>query len=135
MLADGSFEEMKSLFEYYYRALGLSKQRARLLGKHGAFFPETMTQFGTFAGGWFGWAAQDGSVAVNCTGVVSDSGGGRVAWQKSNRYRRFFLSVSLRVSLSLSLTLSTSLCVSFVLQYPPSVTLKGIIGKAAWSSQ
>ena len=50
MPQDGSFEEMKSLFEYYGRALPLSKQRAALLGKRGAFFPETMTQFGTFAG-------------------------------------------------------------------------------------
>eukprot|EP01050_Picozoa_sp_SAG11_P007987 SAG11_NODE_683_length_7747_cov_3.047463_4_plen_126_part_00 len=42
----------------------------------------------TFAGGFWGWAAQEGSGAVNCTGVESRSGGGRVATQKSNRYHR-----------------------------------------------
>eukprot|EP01050_Picozoa_sp_SAG11_P007986 SAG11_NODE_683_length_7747_cov_3.047463_3_plen_47_part_00 len=46
MLANGDVEEMKSFFEYYFHALPLSKQRAKLLGKRGAFFPETMTQFG-----------------------------------------------------------------------------------------
>ena len=84
---------MKSLFEFYGRALRLSKQRAALLGKRGAFFPETMTQFGTFAGGHFGWGAQAPqgqgvTGAVNCTGVASISGGGRVAWADSNRYHR-----------------------------------------------
>ena len=73
-----------SLYIYIYIYICLHTPRAPFLDC--LRLSETMTQFGTFAGGYWGWAAQEGSWAVNCTGVVSDSGGGRVAWQKSNRH-------------------------------------------------
>ena len=44
MLADGRFEDMKSLFNFYHRVLEVSKARTKAWYNisEGTFFPETM---------------------------------------------------------------------------------------------
>ena len=45
MLADGRFEDMKSLFGFYFRMLDVSKARTKAwFGISGTFFPETKQQ-------------------------------------------------------------------------------------------
>jgi hypothetical protein len=45
MLHDGRFEDMKSLFEFYFAALPVAKARTKAwYNISGAFFPETMHQ-------------------------------------------------------------------------------------------
>lgn len=56
MLAAGDFDLMDPLFSFYERILPLCRARARLYyGAEGAFFPETVTPFGTYANGDYGW--------------------------------------------------------------------------------
>ena len=56
MIAAGDFDEMQSLFRFYRNALPLCKARAKLYhNAEGAYFPETMTIFGTYANGDYGW--------------------------------------------------------------------------------
>lgn len=56
MLQTGDFEQMQPLFNFY---LGLMKAQKCLASKYygvkGAFIPETMTIFGTYANGDYGW--------------------------------------------------------------------------------
>ena len=56
MLARGDGDRMKSLFDFYFRALEGCRARARLYhGVSGAYFPETMTTFATYGNGDYGW--------------------------------------------------------------------------------
>ncbi len=56
MLAAGDFDSMDPLFRLYERALPLCRARARLYHDvDGAYFPETMTTFGTYSNGDYGW--------------------------------------------------------------------------------
>ncbi len=56
MLAQGDFEMMQPLFAMYRDVLPLCESRAKLYyGAEGAYFPETMTSFGTYANGDYGW--------------------------------------------------------------------------------
>ena len=56
MLANGDFEMMEPFWKLYEAALPLAKSRAASYhGVKGAYFPETMTPFGTYAGTDYGW--------------------------------------------------------------------------------
>lgn len=56
MLARGESELMQPLFDFYARNLPLCVQRAKLYhGVEGAYFPETMTSFGSYSNGDYGW--------------------------------------------------------------------------------
>ncbi|TAH38580.1 MAG: LamG domain-containing protein [Planctomycetota bacterium] len=56
MLASGDFELMAPLFRMYGGALPLCGARARrYYGAEGAYFPETMTHFGSYGNGDYGW--------------------------------------------------------------------------------
>lgn len=56
MLASGDVEMTEAFFRLYEKALPLAKARAAdYHGVKGAYFPETMTVFGTYAGGDYGW--------------------------------------------------------------------------------
>ncbi len=56
MLASGDFDMLVPLFRFYGDVLPLCAARARLYhGARGAYFPETMTSFGTYANGDYGW--------------------------------------------------------------------------------
>lgn len=56
MLASGDFEMMEPLFRLYESNWQLAESRTRLYhGCEGAYFPETMTVFGTYSGGDYGW--------------------------------------------------------------------------------
>ena len=55
-LACGDYEECRAIFRLYREALPLCQARAKLYyGAQGAYFPETMTIFGTYANGDYGW--------------------------------------------------------------------------------
>lgn len=56
MIARGDFDECESLFRMYRDALPLCEARAKLYHNvSGAYFPETMTIFGTYANQDYGW--------------------------------------------------------------------------------
>lgn len=56
MLAQGDFEQMEAFWRLYERALPLAMARAQSYHRaKGAYFPETMTPFGTYAGQDYGW--------------------------------------------------------------------------------
>lgn len=56
MLASGDFEMLEPLFRTYLAALPLAKARTALYhGAKGAYFPETMTFFGTYSNNDYGW--------------------------------------------------------------------------------
>ncbi|MEI7577925.1 MAG: DUF5703 domain-containing protein [Armatimonadota bacterium] len=56
MLANGDFDMMEPFWRLYEDALPLAKSRAASYhGVKGAYFPETMTAFGTYAGSDYGW--------------------------------------------------------------------------------
>ena len=56
MIARGDFDEVRTLFKFYENALPLSTARAKLYHQaEGAYFPETMTIFGTYANRDYGW--------------------------------------------------------------------------------
>jgi alpha-L-fucosidase 2 len=56
MLASGDHEMMEPLFRMYRDALPLAKARTRIYFNHdGAFFPETMHFWGTYADSNYGW--------------------------------------------------------------------------------
>ena len=59
MMARGDFDEVRTLFRYYEDALPLCEGRAKLYhGVKGAYFPEVMTIFGTYANLDYGWDRQ-----------------------------------------------------------------------------
>lgn len=56
MLESGDFEMMDPFFNFYERAEPLCSARAKAYyGADGVYFPETMTDFGTYSGGDYGW--------------------------------------------------------------------------------
>lgn len=56
MLMAGDFEMMDPLFRLYEAARPLAESRTKKYhGCEGAYFPETMTVFGTYSGGDYGW--------------------------------------------------------------------------------
>ena len=56
MIARGDFDQVRTLFRFYRDAVPLCKARAKLYHNvDGAYFPETMTIFGTYANGDYGW--------------------------------------------------------------------------------
>ncbi len=56
MLANGDFDGLPSLFRLYRAVLPLCEARAQsYYGAGGAYFPETMTIFGTYANQDYGW--------------------------------------------------------------------------------
>jgi Domain of unknown function (DUF5703)/Glycosyl hydrolase family 95 catalytic domain len=59
MAARGDSDEVQTLFRLYERVLPLCEARAKLYhGVAGAYFPETMTIFGTYANADYGWNRQ-----------------------------------------------------------------------------
>ena len=56
MLAAGDFDLMAPFFAYYERCRPLAESRVKSwFGADGCYFPETMTPFGTYANGDYGW--------------------------------------------------------------------------------
>ena len=56
MPAQGDFDMMDPFFRLYEKALPLAKARAKAYhNAEGAYFPETMTLYGTYSGGDYGW--------------------------------------------------------------------------------
>ncbi|MGA2259251.1 MAG: DUF5703 domain-containing protein, partial [Thermoguttaceae bacterium] len=56
MLAAGDFELMEPLFQTYAAVRPLAEARSRLYhGAEGCYFPETMTVWGTYSNGDYGW--------------------------------------------------------------------------------
>lgn len=56
MLEQGDFEMMEPFFRLYESVRPLAEARSRFYhGTKGAYFPETMTDYGTYAGGDYGW--------------------------------------------------------------------------------
>jgi hypothetical protein len=56
MLARGDGDRMRSLFDFYFRAIrGCSVRAKEYYGAEGAYFPETMTTFATYSNGDYGW--------------------------------------------------------------------------------
>lgn len=56
MLANGDFGQMQTLFEFYLSRMSAFKTLAsKYYQAKGAFIPETMTIFGTYANGDYGW--------------------------------------------------------------------------------
>jgi alpha-L-fucosidase 2 len=56
MLASGDYEMMRPLFRMFLDALPLAKIRTPIyFGHEGAFFPETMSFWGTYQNGRYGW--------------------------------------------------------------------------------
>jgi hypothetical protein len=64
MIAAGDFEMMQPLFRMYLNALPLARERTRLyFGHEGAFLPETMTFWGTYANVNYGWNREGKPIA------------------------------------------------------------------------
>lgn len=56
MLPSGDFEQMKPLFDFYLSRMDAFRTLARkYYNAEGAFIPETVTIFGTYANGEYGW--------------------------------------------------------------------------------
>ena len=56
MLARGDGDRLRSLFDFYFRAIrGCSVRAKEYYGAEGAYFPETMTTFATYGNGDYGW--------------------------------------------------------------------------------
>ena len=56
MLASGDYDMMRPLFRLFVDALALAKLRTSIyFGHEGAFFPETMSSWGTYENGEYGW--------------------------------------------------------------------------------
>ncbi|HVT11277.1 MAG TPA: DUF5703 domain-containing protein [Fimbriimonadaceae bacterium] len=56
MLEQGDFEMMDPLFRMYESVVPLAESRTKLYHQcEGVYFPETMTIFGTYSGGDYGW--------------------------------------------------------------------------------
>lgn len=79
MLAAGDYDLMQPLFDFYGAALKPSTVRANTYyNARGAYFPETMTMFFTYANGDYGWS-RDGLAA----GDISPCPWWRWAWNQS----------------------------------------------------
>ena len=56
LLAQGSYESVRPLFDFYARMLPICKARAQAYyGAQGAYFPETVNLFGCYSNGDYGW--------------------------------------------------------------------------------
>ena len=70
---------MRPLFNFYRAAAPLCKARARIYHQiAGVYFPETMTMFGTYSNGDYGWGpplCQAARSAVPCLAVLLAAGG------------------------------------------------------------
>jgi len=56
LLCAGDYDLLRPLFEMYLKALPLAKERTkRYFGHEGAYFPETITSWGTYANVNYGW--------------------------------------------------------------------------------
>ena len=68
MLARGDSDTMQSLFAFYSRLLSLAKARTKLYyNVDGAYFPETMTTFSTYANADYGWNREGKSAGdIDC---------------------------------------------------------------------
>ena len=56
MLARGDGDRMRSLIDFYFKAIrGCSVRAKEYYGAEGAYFPETMTTFATYSNGDYGW--------------------------------------------------------------------------------
>ena len=56
MLAAGDFDQMRPLFSMYHDMLQLARERTqKYYGHEGAFFPETLCFWGTYANSNYGW--------------------------------------------------------------------------------
>jgi hypothetical protein len=61
MLGSGDHEMMRPLFRMFEKAIPLAKIRSRIYFDHGgSFFPETMSFWGTYDNGGFGWGWEAG---------------------------------------------------------------------------
>ena len=59
MLARGDGDRMRSLVDFYFRAIRGCEVRAKeYYGAEGAYFPETMTTFATYSNGDYGWSRE-----------------------------------------------------------------------------
>lgn len=71
MLASGDFDLMMPLFQMYRNALPLAEFRTPLYFNHpGAFFPETMYFWGTYANANYGWDRTDKHVSWVQNGYI-----------------------------------------------------------------
>ena len=68
MLARGDGDHLRSLFDFYLAAVPGCAARAQLYHNvRGAYFPETMTTFATYANGDYGWGRAGAAIAdVHC---------------------------------------------------------------------
>jgi len=83
MLAGGDFDSMRPLFQMFLDALPLAKARTPLYYGHpGAFFPETLYFWGTYANDNYGWDRQ-----------------GKPDGLTDNRYLRYYWSSGLELCL------------------------------------
>ena len=91
MLADGRFEDMKSLFEFYHRVLNVSIARSKAWYNisEGTFFPETMRQSGLY---------DSGEMGMRCQSAQAAGEGGEVP-VASNPYIRYHREGGLELSL------------------------------------
>lgn len=56
MLAAGDFDLMNGLFDFYARSVPACRARTKAYsGAQGVYFPETMTMFGAYSNGDYGW--------------------------------------------------------------------------------
>lgn len=56
MLANGDFDQMQALFDFYLSRMSAFRTlAAKYYQAKGAFIPETVTVFGTYANGDYGW--------------------------------------------------------------------------------
>ena len=68
MLQSGDFQQMQPLFDMYLRNLDLAKERVQTYygqQAQGAYFPETMTHWGTYASSNYGWNNPDPQSGVS----------------------------------------------------------------------
>ncbi len=68
MLASGDFQQMQPFFDLYLNNLELAKERVKTYygpAARGAYFPETMTPWGTWTGNNYGWTNPDPKSGVS----------------------------------------------------------------------
>lgn len=79
MLASGDFEMMQPLFRFFENAMPGSVARTKLYyNAEGVYFPETITTFGTYSNGDYGWK-RDGMAASD----ISPCPWWQYAWNQS----------------------------------------------------
>ena len=67
MAQRGDFEQMRPLFKYYADCLPICRERTKIYyGAEGVYFPETMTMFGLYGNGDYGWGQHATPGDVHC---------------------------------------------------------------------